>query len=100
MFNQGQGRIYYPPKGVLDSLNNSSATRNSQIDTSWKQGNGGGYQKSTASVGLFTGSAAQFDELIGKAQTNMNAMSATGKLAWQTADQMFLRTGGSETRKK
>lgn len=97
MFNQGQGRIYYPPKDNLDILNNSSATRQSQIDTSWKTGNGGGYAKSTASVGLFTGSAAEFDDLIGKAQSAGGALGETAKAAWKTADQFFLRTGGSKT---
>ena len=100
MFNQGQGRIYYPPKDVMDQLNNSSSTRNSQIDTSWKKGNGKGYGKSTASVGLFTGSAAQFDALIGSVKDSGGVISDTAKLAWQTTDQMFLRTGGSKTRPK
>jgi len=35
MFNQGEGRIYYPPKGFGDQLNASSATNNSRNDTSW-----------------------------------------------------------------
>jgi hypothetical protein len=106
MFNRGQGRIYYPPKDTKDYLNNSSATRNSTNDTSWGRSKKGGsagnegagndanrYSRSTKSVGLFTGSESEFDQIIGVFKSVGNAASATGKQAHITADKMFLRTG-------
>lgn len=95
MYNQGQGRIYYPPEGELDNLNISSATRNSQNDTSWKTQNN--ISKSTASVGLFTGSESEFDAIIGQINSTGSQLSGTAKQAWKTADLMFLRLGGDES---
>lgn len=106
MFNRGQGRIYYPPKDTKDYLNNSSATRNSTNDTSWGKSKKGGsdsgsgadnkankYSRSTKSIGLFTGSASEFDQIIGVFKSTGNAASETAKQAHITADKMFLRTG-------
>jgi hypothetical protein len=106
MFNRGQGRIYYPPKDTKDYLNNSSATRNSTNDTSWGRSKKGGsdsgsgadnkanlYSRSTRSIGLFTGSESEFDQIIGVFKSVGNDGSATAKQAHITADKMFLRTG-------
>lgn len=95
MFNEGQGRIYYPAKGVGALLDASSSTKNSTNDTSWKSGGGSGYSKNTSSVGLFTGSGSDFDALLGSVKNTGNALSETGKTAWNLADKMFLRTAGS-----
>lgn len=89
MFNQGQGRIYYPSKMLGDKLNISSSTRNSTNDTSWK---GGGSRYDTQSfvggpVNLFSGSSSDFDQAIG---TFKSAASRADDLV----DKMFLRTGG------
>jgi hypothetical protein len=107
IFNRGQGRIYYPPKDTLDYLNNSSATRNSQNDTSWGRGRssgtagneGGGqtnanlYSRNTRGIGLFTGSASEFDQIVGTVKNTGAQGSATAKFAWDSADKMFLRLG-------
>lgn len=105
MFNRGQGRIYYPPKDTKDYLNNSSATRNSTNDTSWgkskKGGSGGGvdkdkanlYSRSTKSIGLFTGSESEFDQIIGVFKSTSKSASGVANQAHITADKMFLRTG-------
>jgi len=100
MFNKGQGRIYYPPEDTLDFLNRSSSTEQSKNDTSWKKGAGGGISKSTASVGLFTGSTEEFDTLLGQARNSGSEVTGTAKQAWDTADQFFLRTGASKQRPK
>jgi hypothetical protein len=94
MFNQGQGRIYYPPKalGGADFLNTTASTQNSKNDTSWKVGGGGGgYSKNTASVGIFTGSASEFDGLLGTLRASGDTVADTAKQAIKTADLMFLR---------
>jgi hypothetical protein len=100
MFNDGQGRIYYPPKGFGDKLNKSSSTQNSTNDTSWKTGGGSKYSKNTKTVGLFTGSAADYDQLIGTVKNIGSEVQGTAKNAWELADKMFLRTAaGGETKK-
>lgn len=95
MFNDGQGRIYYPPKGLGEVLNASSSTKNSTNDTSWKTGTPAPYARNTASVGLFTGSSSDFDALLGSVKNTGNTLTETGKTAWNLADKMFLRTAGS-----
>lgn len=95
MFNQGQGRIYYPPKDDFDQLNRSSATQNSRNDTSWSK-TPSRFSKNTASVGIFTGSSSDFDTILGSIKTSGNVVSDTGKKAWALADKMFLRTAGKE----
>lgn len=101
MFNDGQGRIYYPPKGVGDKLNASSSTKNSTNDTSWKAGGGDKYSKDTKTVGLFTGSASDFDSIIGTVRNTSGEVKDTAKQAWDLADKMFLRTAaGGDTKNK
>ena len=99
IFNEGQGRIYYPSKGSLDVLNASSATEDSKNDTSWKTGaNELSSNKVTSSFGLFTGSASDFDNVIGGVKNSAtNGLSTGGKNAWKLADKMFLRSAGSQT---
>jgi hypothetical protein len=96
MFNRGNGRIYYPPKGNLDPLNNSSSTRNSTNDTSWAKGNktGKSYSKRTSGVGVYTGS--EFDEIVGSVKNVGSDISGTAKQAWDLTDKMFLRTSAGE----
>lgn len=103
MFNEGQGRIYYPPKDSIDFLNTSSATKNSKNDTSWKKGSGSNsnsgktsYAKSTSGIGLFTGSSSDFDQIMGTIRQTGSVASNTGKQAYKTADLMFQRYGGSK----
>ena len=97
IFNRGQGRIYYPPSGSLDVLNQTSATRNSTNDTSWKTGNntgpGGDYTKT---VGLFTGTQAEYNQLLGSINTSATNVTTTGKLALQTAYLMLDKPAGSQ----
>jgi len=114
IFNRGQGRIYYPPKDTLDYLNNSSATRNSRNDTSWAKGRasgtagneGGGqtnanlYSRSTAQFGLFTGSASEFDQIIGTLKQVGDDGKGTAKQARDSADKMFLRLGNYQKTNK
>jgi len=95
MFNEGQGRIYYPAKGVGELLNASSSTQNSRNDTSWSKSSAKPYARSTKTVGLFTGSNSDFDALLGSVKNTGSALSETGKTAWNLADKMFLRTAGS-----
>ncbi len=95
MFNDGQGRIYYPPKDFGDALNASSSTKNSTNDTSWKVGGGDKYSKNTASVGIFSGSPSDFDAMLSGSKNIASNLSQTGKNAWSLADKMFLRTAGS-----
>lgn len=92
MFNDGQGRIYYPPSGFGDKLNGTAATKNSTNDTSWKTGNGGQISKSTRSYGLFSGSAEDFDKLLGIGKTSQKEVGAVSSQAWSLADKMFMRT--------
>lgn len=105
IFNRGQGRIYYPPKDTIDFLNKSSATGNSKNDTSWKSsgsaGTGGSYNstlysRNTKSVGLFSGSASEFDQIIGEYRRTENQASDTARQAWRTADLFANRYGGYE----
>jgi len=95
MFNDGQGRIYYPPKGLGDTLNASSSNYNSKNDTSWNNSSPNPYMRDTKSVGLFTGSDSDFDALLGSVKNTGKGLSDTGKNAWNLADKMFLRTAGS-----
>jgi hypothetical protein len=95
MFNEGQGRIYYPPKGLGEVLNASSSTENSRNDTSWKTGSAAPYARDTKTVGLFTGSSSDFDSLVGSIKNTKTGLTETGKTAWNLADKMFLRTAGS-----
>jgi hypothetical protein len=99
MFNSGEGRTYYPPKGQLDQLNYSSATRNSTNDTSWKTGNNssGNTSKSTQSVGLFSGSPDEFDQILGSVKNAAGDLQGAAAGAWNLADKMFLRNAGSKT---
>ena len=112
IFNRGQGRIYYPPEGKVDWLNKSSATRNSKNDTSWGKksssgGSGGGttpsggntatrYSRSTKSVGLLSGSGAEFDQIAGVIGTMGTQAAQVGKEAWETAEKMFLKLGANK----
>ena len=95
MFNEGQGRIYYPPKDFGNSLDASSATQNSKNDTSWKTGGGDSYTKTINSMGLFTGSGSDFDALLGTVKNMGGDIKGTAKNAWSLADKMFLRTAGT-----
>jgi hypothetical protein len=95
IFNRGQGRIYYPPKGNLDILNTSTSTKNSTNDTSWSHG-ASKYAKTTASAGIFTTSESDFDTIIGTVRTTGAKLSSTGQRAWDLADKMFLRTSAGE----
>jgi hypothetical protein len=95
MFNEGQGRIYYPAKGAGEVLNASSSTYNSKNDTSWSKSTAKPYARDTKSVGLFTGSDSDFDALLGSVKNTGKGLSETGKNAWNLADKMFLRTAGS-----
>jgi hypothetical protein len=98
MFNKGQGRVYYPAKGSLDKLNVSSATRNSTNDTSWNVGKNDSREGVlTNSVGLFSGSSTDFDQILGTVKNSGGALTKTGERAWESADKMFLRTAGSNT---
>ncbi len=99
MFNEGQGRIYYPPKGTIDQLNISSATRNSSNDTSWKTGSNqlGLLSKANQKIGLFTGSVSDFNNIVGSVTNTAGQLGADGKKAWKVADLMFDRTVGSVT---
>lgn len=98
MFNEGQGRIYYPPKNSLDALNASSSTQNSRNDTSWKVGNNSGdVSKSTASIGLFSGSPSEFDQILGSIKASESITEGGAKNAWNLADKMFLRTAASQS---
>lgn len=99
MFNNGEGRTYYPPKGKLDQLNYSSATRNSTNDTSWKVGNNssGDPAKSTQSIGLFSGSSEDFDQILGSLTNAAGNLQGAALNAWNLADKMFLRNAGSKT---
>jgi len=95
MFNEGQGRIYYPPKGAGELLNTSSSTYNSKNDTSWSKSAAKPYARDTKTVGLFTGSSSDFDALLGSVKSEGRGLTDTGKKAWDLADKMFLRTAGS-----
>jgi hypothetical protein len=98
MFNDGQGRIYYPPSSVGDKLNASSATKNSTNDTSWKSGNGGIISE-TSKVGIFTGSSSEFDQLLGIAKNMASSVSGSAQNAWNLADKMGgLRTAAGKTK--
>ena len=94
MFNQGNGRIYYPAKAGLDVLNKSASTVNSTNDTSWKKGgNGfGNYSKFTGTVGLFTSSAANYDAILGSVKNiSSNVGGGTqdsASFAFKLADMM------------
>lgn len=95
MFNRGQGRIYYPPIDQLDVLNSSSSTTNSKNDTSWRNGSPA---KSNRKVGLFSGSAAEFDNLVGKIRNTERTGTDVSHNARKLPDLMFLRTAGGQTK--
>jgi hypothetical protein len=95
IFNKGQGRIYYPPKGNLDVLNTSKSTKNSTNDTSWSH-NATKYERSTKSFGVFTTSGSDFNQIIGTVKSTGTNLADTGKAAWDLADKMFLRTSAGE----
>jgi len=95
IFNKGQGRIYYPPKGNLDVLNTSTSTKNSTNDTSWSH-NATKYARSTESFGVFTTSESDFDQIIGTIKSTGSNLIDSGKAAWDLADKMFLRTSAGE----
>lgn len=95
IFNEGQGRIYYPPKNFQDALNDSASTQNSKNDTSWKVSGNSDFSKDTSKVGLFTGSAEDFDQLLGTVQKTAAVVQGTAKEAFKTADLMFLRAAAS-----
>jgi hypothetical protein len=90
MFNDGQGRIYYPPKDFGDQLNVSSSTMNSRNDTSWQR-NASAVSKSTSSVGLFSGTGAEYENMMA---IKKNLQDGANN-AWKTADKMFLRLAGT-----
>lgn len=96
MFNEGNGRIYYPPTNALEPWNRAYSTQNSQNDTSWKTGNNkDDYSHDTKKIGIFSGDSSEIDK-IGKIVTKSGReLSQTGKRAWELADKMFLRNAGN-----
>ena len=95
MFNQGQGRIYYPRKGELDKLNMSSATGNSTNDTS-RKGSKGSFSSSWSTIGLFTGTAEEFDKILSIGSAASSDMGTAAKSSYKTANLMFDRWAGRE----
>ena len=93
MLNKGEGRIYYPSANLGDLLNKSSSTRNSRNDTSWKSG--GGYTKSTKTVGLFSGSSSEFDQLLGTSKSAYDSTLPSFKNAYKLGDLMGKRLAGT-----
>lgn len=100
MFNNGQGRIYYPYSSDLaNSLNNSASTRNSSNDTSWKSGNNdmGNLAKNTQKVNVFDASGSNIDDIMGSVKRAAGEAGETGKAALKTADLMLMKYAGSNT---
>lgn len=83
MFNQGQGRIYYPRLDKEDLLNMSSATRNSTNDSSWKKG--GGINMNYTTLGLFTGTSEEYDNILGSIKGVKPIISDSAKNSYNLA---------------
>ena len=89
MFNKGMGRIYYPYKDAeKDILNSSSATRNSENDTSYKKGHSGNGQNINEKVGLFSSTSEEFDQIIASTKSTSNEIITIHKAPFQAANLM------------
>jgi len=89
MFNKGMGRIYYPYKDAeKDILNSSSATRNSENDTSYKKGHSGNGQNINEKVGLFSSTSEEFDQIITSTKSTSNEIITIQKAPFQAANLM------------